>query len=560
MCQALTSLVVHTTVVFFFFFQAEDGIRDKLVTGVQTCALPISSPKLGPVARIPRPSASSRSCAAAGSTMRARTGSPSLNRWPSFWNSGCGCSARSEVPRQPQRWRSRKESRWRDASPRRCTSCTTRPSRPDAGTPWQTSCASCTRAWAPWRTADPSGRGGLSGCSAPAIGSAPRRHRNRSAASTVTSIPITRCSTESASICLTSTSTPRATRRSISVTAWATSRSRACARAATRPRWRTGKRRWKTASSNSLVSQRARPCGPTRYSRSHVTSISDTITGTVTGPDGQPLGGAIAQATSVTTQVTRRQGTDARGRFTILLPESGGPYELVVRYFGMVPARLSVVRQAHEDRLTASVRMDLAALPNPIVAILSARDSLRLSAAQAARLRGISDSLPAQNLAVSDSRILQALERARSVLTAYQWARLCDALRTLGSRQPASPLGSVQAALQPTAPAPQARNAQQALQQLTAPRPWSVYTGFSNVYDSNIDHSQLGPESYGVLAVLGGQYRQRLSGTAVELRYDGVFRRYTNTDIWNRPGHSASVSLAQRLARRWAVGAVGADA
>src|SRR5687767_10038478 len=27
--------------MFFFFFQAEDGIRDKLVTGVQTCALPI---------------------------------------------------------------------------------------------------------------------------------------------------------------------------------------------------------------------------------------------------------------------------------------------------------------------------------------------------------------------------------------------------------------------------------------------------------------------------------------------------------------------------------------
>src|SRR5687767_15343596 len=27
-----------------FFFQAEDGIRDKLVTGVQTCALPISPP------------------------------------------------------------------------------------------------------------------------------------------------------------------------------------------------------------------------------------------------------------------------------------------------------------------------------------------------------------------------------------------------------------------------------------------------------------------------------------------------------------------------------------
>src|SRR5438445_2647498 len=28
----------------FFFFQAEDGIRDIGVTGVQTCALPISDP------------------------------------------------------------------------------------------------------------------------------------------------------------------------------------------------------------------------------------------------------------------------------------------------------------------------------------------------------------------------------------------------------------------------------------------------------------------------------------------------------------------------------------
>src|SRR5437660_4887121 len=30
------------SIVFFFFFQAEDGIRDGHVTGVQTCALPIS--------------------------------------------------------------------------------------------------------------------------------------------------------------------------------------------------------------------------------------------------------------------------------------------------------------------------------------------------------------------------------------------------------------------------------------------------------------------------------------------------------------------------------------
>src|SRR5438105_8393215 len=33
---------------WLFFFQAEDGIRDPLVTGVQTCALPISSSRAGP--------------------------------------------------------------------------------------------------------------------------------------------------------------------------------------------------------------------------------------------------------------------------------------------------------------------------------------------------------------------------------------------------------------------------------------------------------------------------------------------------------------------------------
>src|SRR6266513_4440694 len=34
----MTSYVI----MIFFFFQAEDGIRDRNVTGVQTCALPIS--------------------------------------------------------------------------------------------------------------------------------------------------------------------------------------------------------------------------------------------------------------------------------------------------------------------------------------------------------------------------------------------------------------------------------------------------------------------------------------------------------------------------------------
>src|SRR2546430_7782094 len=37
----IKKVVVFGSDVFFFFFQAEDGIRDLTVTGVQTCALPI---------------------------------------------------------------------------------------------------------------------------------------------------------------------------------------------------------------------------------------------------------------------------------------------------------------------------------------------------------------------------------------------------------------------------------------------------------------------------------------------------------------------------------------
>src|SRR5204862_2544370 len=38
---------------FIFFFQAEDGIRDLYVTGVQTCALPIS--QISQRSRTPQP-------------------------------------------------------------------------------------------------------------------------------------------------------------------------------------------------------------------------------------------------------------------------------------------------------------------------------------------------------------------------------------------------------------------------------------------------------------------------------------------------------------------------
>src|SRR6267154_5094651 len=38
----LVVCISSSLVCFFFFFQAEDGIRDGRVTGVQTCAIPIS--------------------------------------------------------------------------------------------------------------------------------------------------------------------------------------------------------------------------------------------------------------------------------------------------------------------------------------------------------------------------------------------------------------------------------------------------------------------------------------------------------------------------------------
>src|SRR5256884_8663468 len=54
----------------FFFFQAEDGIRDVAVTGVQTCALPISAERC-PDARATNPTPQA-SCSRQGSSSRER--------------------------------------------------------------------------------------------------------------------------------------------------------------------------------------------------------------------------------------------------------------------------------------------------------------------------------------------------------------------------------------------------------------------------------------------------------------------------------------------------------
>src|SRR5687767_15198792 len=53
---------------FFFFFQAEDGIRDKLVTGVQTCALPILTSGLSGAGTLAGSKRRSSSCQSAART------------------------------------------------------------------------------------------------------------------------------------------------------------------------------------------------------------------------------------------------------------------------------------------------------------------------------------------------------------------------------------------------------------------------------------------------------------------------------------------------------------
>src|SRR5207247_3198515 len=85
--DVLAALTTHFFTFFIFFFQAEDGIRDPLVTGVQTCALPISTGARGPTTRRPRKtsgspitSASSTGCPSSRSEER-RVGKECRSRW-----------------------------------------------------------------------------------------------------------------------------------------------------------------------------------------------------------------------------------------------------------------------------------------------------------------------------------------------------------------------------------------------------------------------------------------------------------------------------------------------
>src|SRR3989441_2424443 len=83
--------------LIFFFFQAEDGIRDKLVTGVQTCALPISR-----CSRAPTGTSDTPWWRAVGSPKRWNSGTSGSGSLPG-WTRSSGRSRRCSAPRGRRR-------------------------------------------------------------------------------------------------------------------------------------------------------------------------------------------------------------------------------------------------------------------------------------------------------------------------------------------------------------------------------------------------------------------------------------------------------------------------
>src|SRR5699024_11683140 len=100
-----------------FFFQAEDGIRDRNVTGVQTCALPISAAAAARdgYGRLLGLLAAAGGDLAGAEDALADALEQALRRWPEHG-----------VPDRPEAWlltvaRNRQRDRWRSAEARRTT-------------------------------------------------------------------------------------------------------------------------------------------------------------------------------------------------------------------------------------------------------------------------------------------------------------------------------------------------------------------------------------------------------------------------------------------------------
>src|SRR5215470_18180957 len=84
--RELTSSSVTRPVECFFFFQAEDGIREATVTGVQTCALPIydHSQRIELPGACPIQDVAHKSGCAAQRSEERRVGKECRSRWSPY--------------------------------------------------------------------------------------------------------------------------------------------------------------------------------------------------------------------------------------------------------------------------------------------------------------------------------------------------------------------------------------------------------------------------------------------------------------------------------------------
>lgn len=83
----------------------------------------------------------------------------------------------------------------------------------------------------------------------------------------------------------------------------------------------------------------------------------DIIAGEVKDPAGKPIAGAIVEAISLETDVTRRQTTNAKGRYSIIFTDGGGRYRVTVRAIGYTPYIVNVSRQGDDDRIMLDLKL-----------------------------------------------------------------------------------------------------------------------------------------------------------------------------------------------------------
>src|SRR5204863_4231246 len=97
--------------ILIFFFQAEDGIRDLYVTGVQTCALPISRASHKEAKKV---AAASRSASKGRTATKAPAAKSSKNKRSAMPNKTAKPAVKATVAKRSEERRVGKEcrSRW----------------------------------------------------------------------------------------------------------------------------------------------------------------------------------------------------------------------------------------------------------------------------------------------------------------------------------------------------------------------------------------------------------------------------------------------------------------